>query len=553
MSACTACGTELPAGAKFCFSWRHRPGRRLRGVRGRAARRGALLPGVRDCAGRCFGAHVRSPARRGPSGDERALRRPGRLHHAVGGARPGGGPRAAVARTSRTAAPIVEPLRRHRREVHRRRGDGGLGRADRARGRRRARRARRPRAGRRASRRSASDLGRARPGRCGSASSPARSRSPSGATQPGHGRRRRGQHRGARPVRGRARQVWVDETTRLLTSVARSTYVDVGIHAMKGKAEPVPLWSVRAVVAGVGGAQRADGLEAPLVGRDRELRLVKEFFHACRGDAAGRGLLVVDGEAGVGKSRLGWEFEKYVDGFEATRALAPRPVPVLRRGRRLTTRWPRRSAAGSRRWPRRDAATPDDDAALLAARPGGLRRRTRRSATGSSPRLPRCSASARRRLPARGPVLGVDGVLRDGSAAERRSRRAGGRRRAVRRRGLLAFLEHLLAAADFPVFVLALARPGCSPSTLPDRQPPGHRGPPGAAVRRRHDPAARRAGRGVPDACATVWLVARTGCHGFSEGARKCASTESRFGELKIDASLPYQSSTTVQGLPDLH
>ena len=25
--------------------------------------------------------------------------------------------------------------------------------------------------------------------------------------------------------------------------------------------------------------------------------------------------------------------------------------------------------------------------------------------------------------------------------------------------GLLAFLEHLLAAADFPVFVLALARP----------------------------------------------------------------------------------------------
>ena len=31
---------------------------------------------------------------------------------------------------------------------------------------------------------------------------------------------------------------------------------------MKGKAEPVPLWKVRAVVAGVGGDRRDDGLEA---------------------------------------------------------------------------------------------------------------------------------------------------------------------------------------------------------------------------------------------------------------------------------------------------
>ena len=77
-------------------------------------------------------------------------------------------------------------------------------------------------------------------------------------------------------------QVWVDETTRLLTSAAIS-YVDVGSHPLKGKAAPVPLWSVRAVVAAVGGAQRADGLEAPLVGRDRELRLVKESS-AHRGD-----------------------------------------------------------------------------------------------------------------------------------------------------------------------------------------------------------------------------------------------------------------------------
>jgi class 3 adenylate cyclase/tetratricopeptide (TPR) repeat protein len=108
-------------------------------------------------------------------------------------------------------------------------------------------------------------------------------------------------------------QVWVDETTRLLTSSA-ITYVDVGSHELKGKSEPMPLWAVRAVVAARGGAQRADGLEAPLVGRDRELRLVKELFHAT--EEGGRpALVVVEGEAGVGKSRLAWEFEKYVDGL----------------------------------------------------------------------------------------------------------------------------------------------------------------------------------------------------------------------------------------------
>ena len=108
-------------------------------------------------------------------------------------------------------------------------------------------------------------------------------------------------------------QVWVDETTRLLTASA-ITYLDVGSHVLKGKAEPVPLWSVHAVVASVGGAQRADGLEAPLVGRDRELRLIKELFHRVE-ETRQPGLLVMVGEPGLGKSRLGWEFEKYVDGL----------------------------------------------------------------------------------------------------------------------------------------------------------------------------------------------------------------------------------------------
>jgi class 3 adenylate cyclase/tetratricopeptide (TPR) repeat protein len=108
-------------------------------------------------------------------------------------------------------------------------------------------------------------------------------------------------------------QVWVDETTRVRSAAAIS-YVDVGSHRLKGKSEPMPLWWARAVVAGVGGAQRADGLEAPLVGRDRDLRLVKEMFHHC--EESGRPtLLVVDGDPGVGKSRLAWELEKYADGL----------------------------------------------------------------------------------------------------------------------------------------------------------------------------------------------------------------------------------------------
>ena len=66
--------------------------------------------------------------------------------------------------------------------------------------------------------------------------------------------------------------------------------------------------------AGVGGSQRVDGLEAPLTGRDAELRTVKDLSTrrwSGAPTAGARGL----GPAGVGKSRLGWEFEKYVDGL----------------------------------------------------------------------------------------------------------------------------------------------------------------------------------------------------------------------------------------------
>ena len=107
--------------------------------------------------------------------------------------------------------------------------------------------------------------------------------------------------------------VLTDEATYRLAALAVA-FADAGEHVLKGKAEPQRLWRAVRVVSAVGGSQRIDGLEGPLVGRDFELRTVKEAFHASADRRAPR-MVVVSGPAGVGKSRLGWEFEKYVDGL----------------------------------------------------------------------------------------------------------------------------------------------------------------------------------------------------------------------------------------------
>jgi len=106
---------------------------------------------------------------------------------------------------------------------------------------------------------------------------------------------------------------YVDETTRAATAAAIA-YSDAGEHTLKGKAEPLRLFQATRVVATIAGSQRSGVIEAPFIGREHELRLVKELFHGSAERHSAR-MVLVSGVAGVGKSRLAWEFFKYVDGL----------------------------------------------------------------------------------------------------------------------------------------------------------------------------------------------------------------------------------------------
>jgi len=250
--------------------------------------------------------------------------------------------------------------------------------------------------------------------------------------------------------------VLVDEATRRLT--ARSVeYTDAGEHLLKGKAEPMKLWRAVRVVSALGGAQRVDGLEGPLVGRDAELRTIKELFHASADRRVPR-MVVVTGPAGVGKSRLGWEFEKYADGL----------VGELwwHRGRCLSY------GDGVAFWAlaeivRQRLGIAEDDPAAVAAR---------KLAEGVDRHVP--DPDERAYIGVRlGRLLGVSAAGDDGGPLPRGELFAGWRlffeRLAATRpvvllvedaqyadAGLLDYLDYLIDwVQDLPVFVLVFARP----------------------------------------------------------------------------------------------
>jgi class 3 adenylate cyclase len=106
--------------------------------------------------------------------------------------------------------------------------------------------------------------------------------------------------------------VLVGETTQHAANSAIA-FEPAGDQILKGKEAPVPAWRAIRVVAQRRGRGRDERLEAPFVGRDAELRLLKDLFHATSRERRVR-LVSITGVAGVGKSRLAWEFLKYVDG-----------------------------------------------------------------------------------------------------------------------------------------------------------------------------------------------------------------------------------------------
>jgi tetratricopeptide (TPR) repeat protein len=110
--------------------------------------------------------------------------------------------------------------------------------------------------------------------------------------------------------------VLVGESTQRAAS-SSIVFEPAGDQALKGKTSPVPAWRAVRVVAERGGRNRSETLEAPFVGRDIELRLLKDLYHATTREGRAR-LVSVTGIGGIGKSRLAWEFLKYIDGMVET-------------------------------------------------------------------------------------------------------------------------------------------------------------------------------------------------------------------------------------------
>ncbi len=110
--------------------------------------------------------------------------------------------------------------------------------------------------------------------------------------------------------------VLVGESTHRAASAAIA-FEPMGEANLKGKSTPVPAYRALRVVAERGGRNRTEALEAPFVGRDEELRVLKDAFHATSREGKSR-LVSIVGPAGIGKSRLAWEYLKYLDGVFET-------------------------------------------------------------------------------------------------------------------------------------------------------------------------------------------------------------------------------------------
>ena len=81
---------------------------------------------------------------------------------------------------------------------------------------------------------------------------------------------------------------------------------------VKGKTEPITVYLVVGEKARRGRVRGIPGLQAPMIGRDRELESLKDAFHQVLSKGTWQAVSVV-GEAGIGKTRLRREFVAWLD------------------------------------------------------------------------------------------------------------------------------------------------------------------------------------------------------------------------------------------------
>ena len=150
----------------------------------------------------------------------------------------------------------------------------------------------------------------------------------------GDGRRRPRQHRLARPVGGGAGERLVGESTRRATEQA-VVYEDAGSVRAEGQGGPDPALE---------GAPRRLGRARDAASRRASRRRSSAATGSCARSRtcstpaptrSRRSSCSVTGIAGIGKSRLAWEFYKYFDGLAQLVYWHRGPLPRLRRGRHV--------------------------------------------------------------------------------------------------------------------------------------------------------------------------------------------------------------------------
>lgn len=105
-------------------------------------------------------------------------------------------------------------------------------------------------------------------------------------------------------------EILISETTYSLTS-RLFVFEEREAVAVKGKSEPLKIFQLKSA-KDLSQTQRGlSGMEAPVIGREDEIQALLQFYQRIQ-DHQG-GIVVVAGDAGLGKSRLIREFRKQVD------------------------------------------------------------------------------------------------------------------------------------------------------------------------------------------------------------------------------------------------